>query len=383
MPAEDSIDRAGGRPRRAGGLQLNTYYRTLMRSMLMLGLLLPLIPMVLVSSFISYQFYRAHTASYRELPGIVSVEDAHFDRAVFRASVAVLVAGGLIAANAFSLARKTVRTIQAADRKKERMAEQMLQTGKLAAIGELAAGVAHEINNPVAIMIEEAGWIGDLLQGDALDSHPDRLEIERAARQIQTHGKRCKEITHKLLSFARETQFSLTEVNLPALIADVVQISAKRAESSNVTIRTKVQDGLAPALLPPTELQQVLFNLINNALDVMESTGGTLTITAAVDGEILRIAVADTGPGIPEEDRQKIFDPFFTTKPVGKGTGLGLSICYGIVKRIGGSIKVHSDPGRGATFVVSLPLAAGTDEAPQAPSNTGPAPVTGVNRGES
>jgi two-component system NtrC family sensor kinase len=361
----------------SGKRPLNRYYRTLLRSMLMLGFLLPFIPMVLVSGFISYQFYRAHTASFQELTGVAPIDGAHLERALLLASVAVLVAGGLIAVNAIGLARKTVRTIQAADRKKERMAEQMYQTGKLAAIGELAAGVAHEINNPVAIMVEEAGWIGDLLQGDALESHPDRPEIERAARQIQAQGKRCKEITHKLLSFARETHFSFTEVDLPALIADVVQISAKRAEYAGVSIRTDVQSDLSAVLLPQTELQQVLFNLVNNALDVMEGSGGTLTISATREDGTLRIAVADTGPGIPKEDQQKIFDPFFTTKPVGKGTGLGLSICYGIVTRIGGDIRVHSAPGRGATFVVSLPLDPESGNATPAPSSNGAATMPG------
>jgi two-component system NtrC family sensor kinase len=345
--------------------------------MLTLGFLLPFIPMVLVSGFITYQFHRAHTASFQELPGVTPIDGAHLDRAVLSASIAVLVAGGLIAANAFSLARKTVRTIQAADRKKERTAEQMYQTGKLAAIGELAAGVAHEINTPLAIMIEEAGWIGDLLQGDSLQSHPDRPEIERAVRKIQTEGKRCKEITHKLLSFARETHFSFVEIDLHALIADVVQIAAKRAEYADVVIRTEIQDDLPRALLPQTELQQVLFNLVNNALDVMESSGGTLTLSVAAEGETLRIAVADSGPGIPKEDQQKIFDPFFTTKPVGKGTGLGLSICYGIVKRIGGEIKVHSAPDRGATFEVSLPLERGSGDATRAASSAGTVTTAG------
>jgi two-component system NtrC family sensor kinase len=157
----------------------------------------------------------------------------------------------------------------------------------------------------------------------------------------------------------------------------VVQISAKRAEYADVTIRTDLQVDLPPVLLPQTELQQVLFNLVNNAVDAMESTGGTLTISVAVEGRSLRIAVADTGPGIPQEDLQKIFDPFFTTKPVGKGTGLGLSICYGIVKRIGGDIKVHSATDRGATFVVSLPLDGGPGDATREPVSVGTATMAG------
>jgi len=335
---------------------VRTYYRNLMKSMLMLGFFLPFVPMVLVSGFISYQFYRAHTASFRVQPETAPEDLYAFDRAMGRASAAVLVAGGLIAANALSLARKTVRRIQLADQKKERMAEQMYQTGKLASIGELAAGIAHEINNPVAIMVEEAGWIGDLLRDDVPHTHPERREIERAVSQIQTQGKRCQEITLKLLSFARKTDFDLAEIQLPALVDDVVHISSKRAQNSGVHITTQIQEDLPTVILPLGELQQVLINLINNALDAMEGSGGTLTISVKTGGGDLRIAVSDTGPGIPKDDLQRIFDPFFTTKPVGKGTGLGLSICYGIVNRIGGDLTVRSTRGKSTTFEISVPL---------------------------
>jgi two-component system NtrC family sensor kinase len=327
-----------------------------MKNMLILGFFLPFIPMVLVSGFISYQFYRAHPASHRAQSELTPADQSSLNRALGRASAAVLVAGGLIAANAYSLARKTVRNIRLADEKKERMAEQMHQTGKMAAIGELAAGVAHEINNPVAIMVEEAGWIADLLQDDALEGHPERGEVARAARQIQTQGKRCQQITHKLLSFARETDFDLAEIRLPTLVDDVVQIALKRAQHSGVRISTHIQEDLPTVTLPLGELQQVLINLINNALDAMEVCGGTLTIAVAADGDVLQIAVSDTGQGISKADLQLIFDPFFTTKPVGKGTGLGLSICYGIVNRIGGDLTVRSTLGQGTTFEISIPL---------------------------
>jgi two-component system NtrC family sensor kinase len=328
--------------------------------MLLIGFFLPFIPTVLVGGIIIYQLHSAASTD-----PLSDEQQARLGRATISSVAAVVVAGALIAANAFSLSRKMVARIQLADRNKERMIEQMYQTGKLAAIGELAAGTAHEINNPVAIMIEEAGWISDLLQDNALEDHPERQEIERAVRQIQAQGKRCKDITHKMLSFARETDFTFTEVELPVLVDDVVKISGKRAEHSNVQIRTEIQDDLPAARLPLTELQQVLYNLVNNALDAMEAAGGTLSISVTADGDLLRIVVADTGGGIPREHRQRIFDPFFTTKPVGRGTGLGLSICYGIVKRIGGDISVRSDPDRGATFVVSLPLN---------PEETGPEP---------
>ena len=116
-----------------------------------------------------------------------------------------------------------------------------------------------------------------------------------------------------------------------------------------------------------SELQQVFLNLINNALDAMEKEGGILNITTHLEGDYLVVEVSDTGPGIPEPNRQRIFDPFFTTKPVGKGTGLGLSICYGIIKKMGGEINVNSALGRGTTFTIKLP--------------TGPRTTPGQSRG--
>jgi two-component system NtrC family sensor kinase len=326
--------------------------------MLLLGFFLPFIPMLLVSGYIAFQYHRAHAAV------VLSSNEAHaptheapLGRAAWHAIGAIVVAGSLLAVNSISLSTKTVKRIRLADRKKERMAEQMFQTSKLAAIGELAAGIAHEINNPVAIMVEEAGWISDLLEDVKNGKELDVPEIERAARQIQAQGTRCKKITYKLLSFARVTDFSPEEVDLKELVNDVVQMSAKRAEYDGVSISVDAQEDLPLVRLPRTETQQVLINLVNNALDAMEgSHGNRIKIAVTADGHVLRITVADNGPGIAQENQKKIFDPFFTTKPVGKGTGLGLSICYGIVKKIGGEISVRSRPGEGSEFSILLPL---------------------------
>ena len=132
--------------------------------------------------------------------------------------VTILLAGLFIAANAWSLSKKTVRRIKEADEKKQKMNEQMFQTGKLASIGELASGIAHEINNPVAIMVEEAGWIDDLLQEEEFKESQNLDEFKRALKQIRIQGKRCKEITHKLLSFARKTDFKVQPVQLGEII---------------------------------------------------------------------------------------------------------------------------------------------------------------------
>ena len=275
------------------------------------------------------------------------------------ALVVILTISLLIGAYAINLSKKLVRRIQEADLEKQKRNEQMYQTGKLASIGELAAGIAHEINNPVAIMVEEAGWIDDLLEEEDFQVSKNLSEFRRALRQIQTQGKRCKEITHKLLSFARKTDPRIQEVQLNELIEDILTISAKRARLGSIAINMDIQKNLTPLEISPTELQQVLLNLINNALDAMEENGGALSVSARLENDDIVIEISDDGPGIPEDDLSQIFDPFFTTKPVGKGTGLGLSICYGIIKKLGGEISVRSVVDKGTTFRVKFPLKPG------------------------
>ena len=181
-------------------------------------------------------------------------------------------------------------------------------------------------------------------------------EFKRALDQIRNQGRRCKEITHKLLSFARKTDSRVQDVQIDDLIEELVSLSAQKAKYSNVTINTDIQPDLPALKVSQTELQQVFLNLINNALDAMEKKGGTLDISSQVEDNFIVVEVEDNGPGIPEANIARIFDPFFTTKPVGKGTGLGLSICYGIIKKMGGEIEVRSLLGEGTTFRVSIPL---------------------------
>jgi len=269
-----------------------------------------------------------------------------------------------IVTTALILSKKMVNRIARADREKERMNEQIIRTGKLASVGELAAGIAHEINNPVAIMVEEAGWIEDLLEEEEFRKSANLDEFARALKQIRTQGKRCKQITHKLLSFARKTDPRVQDVQLNDLIAELVEISAQRAKYAKVVINTHLKAGFPSLKASPSELQQVLLNLINNALDAMEKTGGILDIGTRLEGANIIIEISDNGPGIPEPNLEKIFDPFFTTKPVGKGTGLGLSICYGIVRKMGGEIEVRSTVGKGTTFVITLPAKGGAGELP-------------------
>ena len=236
----------------------------------------------------------------------------------------------------------------------EKMKEQEIEAGKLTSVGYLASGIAHEINNPIAIMVEEAGWLSDLLNDEDLANPQNMEEFRRALQQIKTQGGRCKEITHKLLFFAKKTDSRVQDVQMNDIIGEIVIASEQRARDSNIHIVMQLNPELPKVAGSPSEMLHVLLNLINNAIDAIESGGGRITITSRLEGEYVTIDVDDTGQGIPEEFMNRIFDPFFTTKPVGKGTGLGLSICYGIINKMGGDITVNSSVGMGATFHVHL-----------------------------
>jgi two-component system NtrC family sensor kinase len=292
-----------------------------------------------------------------------NVTDAFSDMARTEYVVLVIFAlGGMgIVAMAVFVARKLVSRCRAMDQESEFMNRQMVETGKLAAIGELAAGIAHEINNPVAIMIEEAGWVSDLMKDEA-PPMPSRGEVDRALNQVVTQGRRCKDITHKLLSFARQTDPRVTQVSLPELVREVVELSMQRARYGHVDFSLDMDPTLPTVAASMSELQQVFLNLVNNSIQAMEADGGTLTITCGREGNEAVVVVADTGPGIPAANLGRIFDPFFTTKPVGKGSGLGLSICFGIIHQMGGDIEVESTVGEGTRFTVRLPFPPPVDQ---------------------
>ena len=276
-------------------------------------------------------------------------------RMVRLAIIALLVVAAVALGVSFIVSRNLASQFAEADRERTVMTHQVIETGRLASIGELAAGIAHEINHPVAIMVQEAGWIDDLLQDDDPTSEANLTEIERAVSQIQTQGDRCKEITYKLLSFARKTDPSVREVALNDIVEEVIGLTSQKTRYANVQIVTELSPNLPDIQASPTEIQQVLLNLVNNAVDAIDQPGGTVTVVTRTEGDAVVLEVSDTGKGIPEANLGRIFDPFFTTKPVGQGTGLGLSICYGIVEKIGGSITVESEIDEGTTFTASFP----------------------------
>ncbi|MBF0480053.1 MAG: GHKL domain-containing protein [Desulfovibrionaceae bacterium] len=273
-------------------------------------------------------------------------------------SIIIFCAGAMgIVLMALVLSTRTVDRLAASEEERQAMLDKIVETGKLAAIGELAAGVAHEINNPVAIMIEEAGWIGDMLADGAAAQPQAEAEIRRAAGEITTQGKRCRDITHRLLSFARKAESQIIQADLAKVTAEIAGLARQKAKFAGVALEVRAAENLPPVLLSLSEMQQVLLNLINNAIDAVSASGredGKIVVGLVQEGEKVLLRVADNGPGIAPEAAGRIFDPFFTTKKPGEGTGLGLSICHGLVAKMGGEIRVESTPGHGATFVVSF-----------------------------
>jgi two-component system NtrC family sensor kinase len=255
-----------------------------------------------------------------------------------------------------------LRTVRKAKNLQTNMEEELLQltdchiqVQKLDAISQLGVGIAHEVNNPLAIIGEEVGWMQDVLKRDSFKDHPDADELRGSLRQIVAQTARSREITHKLLSFGGKTDGIIRDVELNTLVTDIVTLRRRDASQRNIEIRTALAPKLPIILSEPALLRQLLINLISNAMDAMPE-GGTITITTKYDENGgVALLVEDTGFGIPEENMNKIFDPFFTTKAPGKGAGLGLSISHGILQRIGGQIFAESLPGQGSTFTVRLP----------------------------
>jgi two-component system NtrC family sensor kinase len=238
---------------------------------------------------------------------------------------------------------------------RKQMEAQLLQAGKMAAIGELAAGVAHEINNPVAIISGTAEQLLFLI--DHYRKRPEEM-AEKLAKHvgiIHEQAARCKKITQGLLNFARKTETRKTPVDLSKLIEETLALVENRALNEGKRIVVDLDPTVPLLEADPHQLEQVFLNLVNNALDAI-NTNGTVTFRSHREEHEIVIDIIDNGAGIPEQHLKKIFDPFFTTKRIGKGTGLGLSICFGIIQSMNGGISVKSKPRAGTTFSVRLPI---------------------------
>ncbi|MBW1837694.1 MAG: GHKL domain-containing protein [Deltaproteobacteria bacterium] len=239
-----------------------------------------------------------------------------------------------------------------ADEKRESAFRELEHSQKLSSIGRLAAGVAHEVNNPLAIINEKAGLINDLIQYQA--DIKEKTKFLGLTNSILQSVERCKTITHRLLGFARRMEVQLEVLDLNELIQEVLGFLEKEALYRNVDISLHLKDDLPKIDSDRGQLQQVFLNIMSNAISAMKDSG-RITITSWEENlDSVAVSIQDTGCGMSPETLRHIFEPFFTTKEKGYGTGLGLPITYGIVKKMGGEIKVQSTEGKGTTFTIYL-----------------------------
>lgn len=247
-----------------------------------------------------------------------------------------------------------VNWIRKAEQKREEAIAETEHAAKLASIGRLAAGVAHEINNPLAIINEKAGLMKDILQTSG--DFPNRENFIAQIKGISDSLNRCRTITHRLLGFARRMDVTPVETDVNETITEVLGFVEREMFYKNIQLTLNLADKLPLVLIDKGQLQQVFLNIINNAVDAVNSEGLISIGTELKDKDTIRVTIKDNGVGIPKEALKHIFEPFFTTKEKGKGTGLGLSITYGIIIRLGGTITVKSEEGKGTSFFIELPV---------------------------
>jgi len=245
------------------------------------------------------------------------------------------------------------------ERKKEadfraRMEQRMAAAERLASLGTLASVVAHEINNPLAIINDSVGWMQLLLSKPDMAEMHIKGQLEKGLGKIAKSVERAKKVTHQLLGFARKDDSVVSEVNLSQLVEEAVQLVEKEASYKEIEFVQEVDASLDSIRSDAFQLRQVLINLLTNAI---HATGpkGRIKIRLQKDGEQAILTIQDTGQGIPQEDLERIFEPFFSTKPTGEGTGLGLFVTRGIVEKLGGTIEAESRLGEGTDFRITLP----------------------------
>ncbi len=262
----------------------------------------------------------------------------------------------IIATGAALFTNTLINRIEETDRENAANSDMLLQANKMIALSKMAAGIAHEVNNPLASISEKAGWMKDLLAEEDIAASPNFAEFSESIDKIEYHVDRARKIVHNLLGFARRMEPAKEKININNLLDETTGLLENEARYVNILIKKQYAENVPVITSDLSQIQQVVLNLLNNAIDAIGSDG-TITVGSRYleDTDQVELWVADTGKGIPEAEQSKIFEPFFTTKAVGKGTGLGLSISYSIIEKLGGKMRVQSKVGEGTMFTILLP----------------------------
>jgi two-component system NtrC family sensor kinase len=301
---------------------------------------------------------------------VVRQEKADAFKALHQASYLIVLisvlGGAVIVPLALFLTSFIIRRMEHMDQEKDQLSEQLIRAGRLAEIGEMASGFAHEINNPLQIIKSEYALIemifADLKEKGDIKESQDLADLENSIDQIKLQVDRCADITQAILQFGRTGEPAIKDIELRTFIPEVVSMVAKKAGVHGIVIKQEISDQNSDVHGDLRHLQQVLVNLLNNAIDAViarhGSSGGVIWIESSrAENGYVEIKIRDNGSGISSENLNKVFTPFFTTKPVGKGTGLGLPVCYGIINKMGGGLAFNSRENVGTTFTIRLPSA--------------------------
>ncbi len=318
----------------------------------------------------TYQRHLVATTWLTEKPWLLVARQEKHD-AFSGLRVAMYVIGSIalagstaIVLTAFRQTEHLLQRIREISGEKAALENQLIHATKLAELGQMAAGFAHEINNPLQVMRSEHALmcfiISEIKKNQKWKTEQAMAELEESVGQIMVQIERCAGITRAILDFGRHAEAQVEDIDVRDFIPQAIETISNKAAVNGISVRQQISADTPPVRADKVQLQQVLLNVFNNAIDAIVerygSNGGKLTVSAKPEGDQwVSIAVQDNGKGINRDNLDRIFTPFFSTKPPGKGAGLGLSVCYGIVEGLGGKMSVSSVKWQGTTFTIQLP----------------------------